>query len=531
MKRFFIGAMALFAFSTLNAQELKTKPNWFNLDFEKDGVRGMSVERAYEELLKGRKSQPVVVGIIDSGIDISHEDLKDRIWVNKGEIPNNGIDDDKNGFIDDINGWDFLGAANGEDIKDEQLESTRLLKKYQAKFGDNPKKRLIKKNKAEYNDYLGIKKQRDEQLKEANQYLPMYKNLYENFMATSAILKEFLKTEQLTNSAIEDIDEASADRNVRKAKQFYLQMIQMGATEADIKDGVEHFEGIVNFNYNLDFDPRAIIGDNPDKLEYGSYGNNEVMGPDAKHGTHVAGIIGANRSNNLGIKGVADNAHIMVIRCVPNGDERDKDVANAIKYAVDNGAKIINMSFGKSRSPEKEWVDEAIKYAMSKDVLLVAAAGNDNENVDVRLHYPSKFYNKNGVAENFISVGATNFEDGENLVADFSNYGKKTVDVFAPGVAIYSTVPGSVYQELQGTSMASPAVAGVAALLKSYFPTLTASQLKAIIVSSVTNLSDREVAKPGEKEITKFGDLSVTGGVVNAYNAVKAAIALTEKVN
>lgn len=529
MKQFFIGAVALFAFSNLNAQELKTKPNWFNLDYEKDGIRGMGVERAYEELLKGKTSQRVIVGVIDSGVDVNHEDLKANIWVNKGEIPNNGIDDDKNGFIDDINGWDFLGAADGRDIKDEQLESTRLLKKYEAMFGEKPSKRTLKKFKTEYNDYIAIKKQRDAQLKEANQYLPMYQNLYDNFVASSGILKGFLKTDELTNDAVSNIDEAEADRDVRKAKQFYLQMVQMGATEADIKDGVEHFEGMTKYSYNLDYSPRDIIGDDLTKLEYGKYGNNEVTGPDAKHGTHVAGIIGAVRSNDLGMKGVADNVEIMVVRAVPNGDERDKDVANAIRYAVDNGAKIINMSFGKSRSPEKEWVDEAIKYALEKDVLLVAASGNDNDDVDVHVHYPSKYLNGGKEAENFISVGAMNFENGTNMVADFSNFGKKTVDVFAPGMAIYSTVPDSKYQELQGTSMASPAVAGVAALLKSYFPTLTATQLKAVISSSVTKLGDSEIKKPGSDDIIKFGDLSNTGGVVNAYEAVKAAMQLTAK--
>lgn len=529
MKKFILGAVALFAFSGLNAQQLKTKTNWFNLDYQKDGIRGMGVERAYEELLKNRTSKTVIVGVIDSGVDIEHEDLKNNIWVNEGEIPGNGIDDDKNGFVDDIHGWDFIGAADGRDIRDEQLESTRLLKKYQEKFGENPKKRLLKKYSDEYNDYLSIKKQRDEQLKEANQYLPMYKNLYDNFVASSGVLKGYLKTEEITADAVSAINEAEADRDVRKAKQFYLQMMQMGATEADIKDGVEHFEGMTKYSYNVDYSPRDIIGDDLTKLEYGKYGNNEVKGPDAKHGTHVAGIIAAERNNSLGMKGVADNVKIMVVRCVPNGDERDKDVANSIRYAVDNGAQIINMSFGKSRSPEKIWVDEAIKYAMDKGVLLVAASGNDNEDVDTKVHYPTKFLNGGKVAENFISVGAMNFEDGEAMVADFSNYGKKTVDVFAPGMAIYSTVPDSKYQELQGTSMASPAVAGVAALLKSYFPTLTATQLKTIITSSVTNLSDTDIKKPGSEDIVKFGDLSNTGGVINAYEAVKLAIEMTKK--
>jgi subtilisin family serine protease len=530
MKKTVITAFILGLTFSAKAQELKTKPNWFNLDFQQDGVRGMSVEKAYNELLKDRKSSTVVVGVIDSGIDIQHEDLKAIIWTNEKEIAGNGKDDDGNGFVDDINGWDFIGAANGQDIKDEQLEVTRLLKQYKTKFGENPSKKLIKKNKAEYELMQKLAAEIDEKSDEAKRYLPVYKNLYENFVGASKVLKDYLKTDQLTTDAIEAIDESKADRTVRQAKQFYAQMKSMGATEADIKDGVEYFEGQVNYNYNLDFNPRSIItNEDPTKLQYGSYGNNEVTGPDAMHGTHVAGIIGGIRTNNLGVKGVADNVKIMVIRCVPNGDERDKDVANAIHYAVDNGATIINMSFGKSRSPQKEWVDEALQYANSKGVLLVAAAGNDNTNVDKDVHYPSKFYTKGGEAENFISVGASSFEEGEKLPADFSNFGNKTVDVFAPGVAIYSTVPNSKYEEKQGTSMASPAVAGVAALLKSYFPALTALQIKKIILDSTEKLGDTDVIKPGSESIVKFSELSKTGGIVNAYNAVKMAIEMTSK--
>jgi subtilisin family serine protease len=303
----------------------------------------------------------------------------------------------------------------------------------------------------------------------------------------------------------------------------------MGATKSDIQDGVSHFEEELNDNLNENFDPRKIVGDDLKTLGYGKYGNNEVTVPDAMHGTHVAGIIGANRNNTIGVKGVADNVRIMTIRCVPNGDERDKDVANAIKYAVDNGAEIINMSFGKPYSPEKSWVDNAMKYAESKGVLLVSAAGNESEDIDEHIHYPTRILKTGSEINNWITVGASNFEEGENLPADFTNYGKKGVDVFAPGVAIYSTVPGSKYEEKQGTSMASPAVAGVAALLKSYFPALTAKQIKTIILESTAKLSGQEVNVPGEKVKKDFSELSKTGGIVNTYNAVKMALQILEK--
>jgi subtilisin family serine protease len=506
-----------------NAQELKTKPNWQNLDFEKDVVRGMSVERAYQELLKGRTSKTVVVAVIDGGTDVNHEDLKDKLWVNTKEIAGNGKDDDKNGFVDDINGWDFLGGKDGQDVNHEQVEITRMLKHLKDKFGTDPSKKLIRKNQAEY-DLMGkLQKEYEEKRAEAEQYAPFYAQLYKNYTESEAILKNYLKVETLTKENITGIDENNVDRSVRAAKRTLEKFIELGATGNDIKEAVEHYESELKYNYNLDFNARTVVGDNPDKLQYGEYGNNEVTGPDGMHGSHVAGIIGANRNNNLGVLGVADDVKLMIVRAVPDGDERDKDVANAIRYATDNGAQIINMSFGKPYSPEKKWVDDAVKYAQSKGVLFVAAAGNDNLDVDVDVHYPTATYENGQKAENWISVGALSWKNAPDAVAEFSNYGKKGVDVFAPGVDIYSTVPGSKYEEKSGTSMAAPATTGVAALLKSYFPELTAAQIKKIILESSVKVPDFRVYKPGSKEIVKFEDLSATGGIVNAYNAVKMA--------
>jgi subtilisin family serine protease len=513
----------------LQAQDLKVKFNWHNLDFEQDGVRGMSTEKAYNELLKGRTSQKVIVGVIDSGIDINHEDLKSIIWKNTKEIEGNGIDDDKNGFIDDVYGWDFIGGADGTDIKNEQLESVRIFNQLNAKFGENPKKKLIKRNKAEYQLFQTVKKDIEESRKEAEQYLPMYSGMLEKIIGAEEVLSKALGKSDFSREDIQNLKEEDFDRPVRQAKQLWMNLAAMGAKRSDIEDGVNHFKEQLDYNLNPDFNARKVIGDDLKKLGYGTYGNNEVTGPDAMHGTHVAGIIGAVRNNKIGVMGVADNVEILTVRCVPNGDERDKDVANAIKYAVDNGAQIINMSFGKPYSPEKNWVDDAVKYAESKGVLLVSAAGNDNTNVDENTHFPSRILNNGKEISSWITVGALNFEEGENLPAVFSNYGKKSVDVFAPGVAIYSTVPNSRYEEKQGTSMASPAVAGVAALLKSYFPSLTAVQIKDIILKSAVNIGDTKVNLPGEKSKVDFSELSVTGGVVNAYNAVKMAIEITSK--
>lgn len=513
----------------VKAQELKTKFNWHNLDLGDDGLRGMSTEKAYNELLKNRTSKTVIVGVIDSGIDIKHEDLKDKIWINTKEIPNNGIDDDKNGFVDDVYGWDFIGGKNGQDVNQEQLESVRMYTALLNKFGDKPSKKAKKKNKAELALMGKLKEEIESKKSEANQYLPMYKGMLEKITIAEDILLKAIGTTTLTKEDVQKIDDQNVDRSVRSAKQVWLNLNAMGATKVDIQEGVTHFEEELNYNLNENFDARKIVGDDPIILGYGKYGNNEVTGPDAMHGTHVAGIIGANRNNGIGVKGVADNVQIMTIRCVPNGDERDKDVANAIKYAVDNGAQIINMSFGKPYSPEKKWVDEAMKYAESKGVLLVSAAGNESENIDEHIHYPSRILNSGSEISTWITVGASNFEDGENLPADFTNYGKKGVDVFAPGVAIYSTVPNSRYEEKQGTSMASPAVSGVAALLKSYFPSLTAKQIKSIILESTVKLAGQKVKVPGEKSKVDFSELSNTAGVVNVYNAVKMAIQISEK--
>ncbi len=518
--------LLLFSFSGF-AQTLKTLPNWQNLDFEKDGVMGMSTEKAYE-LLKNRKSKTVIVAIIDSGIDIKHEDIKESIWINTKEIAGNGIDDDKNGFIDDINGWDFIGGADGRDIGPEQVEIVRLYNGLRQKFGENPKKRKIRKNKAQYEQMLEFKKQIEAKRDEANQYLPMYKNMMEQFSKTTVVLEKALGKADFTQEEVEAIEDSKVERNVRSAKQAYLGLRKMGVTKSDLEDGLKQLDEQLNFNYNYDYNPRDIVGDNPNILEYGKYGNNEVTGPDADHGTHVAGIIGANRTNNIGVKGVADNVQIMTIRCVPAGDERDKDVANAIRYAADNGAEIINMSFGKAESPQKSWVDEAALYAQSKGVLLISAAGNDGQNIDDKKTYPSRNTVDNKKISNWINVGASGYTKDEKLPATFSNYGKTAVDVFAPGVAIYSSTPGSTYKEHDGTSMASPACVGLAALVKSYFPSLSAIELKEIIMASTTKMDGMTVKKPGSEEKVEFNELSQTGGVINAYNAIKLAIEKTE---
>ncbi len=524
--KWILSLLVFFAMGQLIAQEA-APANWFNLDLKKDGVPGMSTEKAYQELLKGKTGETVVVAVLDSGVDYDHEDLKDIMWVNEGEIPGNGIDDDKNGYIDDIHGWNFLGGKDGENVSHENLEVTRLYVKYKEKYEGKDVSKLNRKEKAEYETYKEYEKVIAEKQEEVASNVMIYGRTYEAFKALGdAIGKNY---DEITEEDVANFksDDAMLTQVATAVKGILAQGESYGTIMKELKEISEYFSNQVEYHYNPEFDARHIVGDDPSNINQRNYGNNDVEGPDAGHGTHVAGIIAAIRDNNLGMSGVADNVRIMSVRTVPDGDERDKDVANAIRYAVDNGASVINMSFGKGASPYKEAVDDAVRYAAKHDVLLVHGSGNDNKEVFPDSNFPNDKYKKKGLfrpkyAENWIEVGATSWKNDETITAEFSNYSSTYVDVFAPGVEIYSTKPGDNYENEQGTSMASPMVAGVAALLRSYFPDLTAEQTKDIIMQSVTPFSGK-VNKPGTEETVSFKELSVTGGVVNVYKAVEIA--------
>ncbi|MBX2914840.1 MAG: S8 family peptidase [Cyclobacteriaceae bacterium] len=500
-------------------------PDWFLRDPELDSLLGVSSERAYETLLKGQPSRTVIVAVIDSGIDIEHEDLKAVIWTNEKEIPGNGIDDDKNGYIDDVHGWNFIGGKNGN-VDADTYELTREYIRLQAKYATVEENKVNKKQKAEYDTYKQIKT-KFEKLKAKNeQQYKLYANIYRNINHSIDTIKSIMKVEKLTAEDVQKFE--TKEPALLFAKGFLLSMYKnMSEGEniedyiGELKEAVNYYEVIVKYGYNETFDSRTIVGDDINNLYEKGYGNNDVTGPDATHGTHVAGIIAADRTNNLGIKGIANNVKIMAVRAVPNGDERDKDVANAIIYAVDNGAHIINMSFGKSFSPQKEAVDKAVRYAEQKGVLLIHAAGNDGENIDEEKNFPTRVYADGKEAKNWIEVGASAW-GGDELVGSFSNYGKKMVAFFAPGVEIYSTVPGSKYKNESGTSMASPSTAGVAALIMSYFPEFSATEVKDILMKSTRKFDNLQVKKPGGGK-AKLDQLSSTGGLVNAYEAVKLA--------
>jgi subtilisin family serine protease len=525
---FILGLLLTASLSFVHAQEMDETPtNWPHLDLQADGILGMSTDKAYAELLEGKEGQTVVVAVIDSGIDIEHEDLADIIWVNEDEIPDNGKDDDNNGYVDDVYGWNFIGGPNGTHINGENLEIVRLYNRYKARFEGADVSKLSKSARREYDKYQEYKEAIEEKREDLGPKMLVYSSTKDAF---DVLIKSVGKDP--ADISLADVEKYKDDEGpAGKAAAVLLRFLNEDTTFEDIygeiQSAYDYFDQSYNMNWNPDFDARDIVGDNPADLDDRNYGNNDVEGPDALHGTHVAGIIGAIRNNDLGMDGVAGNVRIMSIRTVPNGDERDKDVANAIRYAVDNGASIINMSFGKGQSPYKQAVDDAVRYAVANDVLLIHAAGNDAKENTEGNNFPHDRYAKRGFlrpkyADTWIEVGAMTVNNDENLTAGFSNWSAERIDVFAPGAEIYATIPDDKYRNLQGTSMAAPMVAGLAAILRSYFPDLTAEQVKGIIMDSSYRPSQM-VNEPGGERTVPLSNLSVTGGVANTYQAVQLA--------
>lgn len=504
------------------ALALAQKSNWQNLDLKTDSVFGASTEEAYTGILKNKKSTTVIVAVIDAGVDTTHEDLKTILWNNPKERLN-GKDDDKNGYADDMHGWGFLGSAKGN-VYFDNFELTRQVRQNTSRFNDKDTS-SIKGN--ELSAYRNYKQQKTDLAKRIAMDLNMIRNT-ENFKRLlDAMIRKINKTEP---AAADFLAYDAEDIQEDKVRNFVVSALKSQDLNAfrkkNIDDVLSHYSNEIDYQLNVNYDPRNIIGDDYFNSNERNYGNNDVMGSGAEHGTHVAGIIAAVRNNGVGVNGVADNVKIMVIRAVPHGDERDKDIANAIRYAADNGAKIINMSFGKPYSQDKKAVDEAVQYALSKDVLLVQAAGNENKNIDVEANFPNRRYENNRLAGAWMVVGASGLKDDESLKASFSNYGKTAVDVFAPGVRIRSTLPGNKYEEMDGTSMACPVVTGIAALIREYYPKLTAAQVKDIIMNSVVKVT-HNVNLPGEQrnKSIPFADLCISGGIVNTCQALILAAA------
>ncbi len=497
---------------------------WQHGDAASDNIIGVSSLKAINDLVKDKKPTPIVVAVLDSGTETFHPDLKNNLWTNTDELPGNGIDDDKNGYIDDMHGWSFIGGKDG-DVSGDNLEFTRIYKGLKDKFEGKEAASIAKADKKEYERYLKFKAGYEDRVKKAKEEKAQFDQFYAVFQMADGMMKGATGKDEYT---VEDLKALQPkDEMTSGFREMMVQVMEAGVVD-QLDAWREHVEDQMNFSYNLDLDTRQIVGDNYADPRERIYGNNHIDGPKAEHGTHVAGIIGATH-NEFGINGISSSAKLMIVRCVPGGDERDKDVANAIRYAVDNGAKIINMSFGKSYSPNKDVVDEAVRYAESKGVLLVHAAGNDSKNIDKADNFPNKKYLDGKSCSTWLEVGASG-SSKESLVAPFSNFGKKNVDVFAPGVEVYSTMTGDSYKKESGTSMAAPVTAGVAAALWSYYPNLTAQQVKEIIMKSAVPYKKVKVTLPGSETEEKpegkkvaFGSLSKTGAVVNLYQAMLMA--------
>lgn len=522
MRQLILAAALTIAAFSLSAQNTDQEPaDWFNEDLIEDRLAGVSVDKTYERLLAAKAADTIVVAVIDSGVDIEHEDLRGQIWVNTDEIPDNGIDDDNNGYIDDIHGWSFISGPGG-DVHYDNLEFTRIYADLRERFkGVEDKKAVDRDARDDFERYEEMKAQYDRRVQTAREELEQFEQLAQFYYFAEEQMKQVFEADDYT---VDDVRGLQSENEDAIAIRDFMVMAMENDLESGLEEGLRHYRNSVNYSYNLDLDTRKKVGDNPEDPTERFYGTPRVVGPRADHGTHVAGIIAAKRGNSLGIDGIASAAKIMVLRTVPDGDERDKDVANAIRYAADNGAKIINMSFGKSYSPHKAVVDEAVQYAASKGVLMIHAAGNSSRNNDKNENFPNPVYEETReLCPLWIEVGAsTPYID--SLVADFSNYGRKSVDIFAPGYEILSTMPGSEYDRSSGTSMAAPVVSGVAALVWSYYPELKAKDIREIIVNSYRWYGKEKVVRPGKKQKTvKFKKLSRTGGVVDAYNAIKMA--------
>ena len=501
---------------TMTEEEIQ---QWPHADIYQDSIPGMSLDKAYA-FVADKKGTTVILGVIDSGIDINHEDLKDNVWTNADEVAGNAKDDDNNGYIDDIHGWNFLGGENQS--TPEILEVTRIYRMLKGKYDGKSIADMQASEKDGFRYYQKVKTDYEKRIVKADKDYEQYNKTMMYIIDSDKETAQKLGKSDYTIADINTLDEA--DRN-----PFLMQILSGGGSIVEIKEyyqgAVDHY-GKVKKMYDIYFVTRTATGDDAYDIEDVPYGNGYTIGSltDEMHGTHVSGIAMATRNNGKGMNGVSKNVKLLSVRTVPDGDEYDKDVALAIRYAVDNGAMVINMSFGKSYSPNEEWVYDALKYAASKDVLLVHAAGNDHKNIDKSDNFPTDSPDKvNEIVDNVITIGAMTRNYNEDLVASFSNYGKLNVDVFAPGLEIYSTIPNNEYRSIQGTSMAAPEVAGIATMIRSYYPQLSASQVKHILMNSGIKV-DLNVKLPGgDGKLVPFSDLSVSGRVVNAYNALLMA--------
>lgn len=552
----------------LHAQFIKnskkeTLNNWQNLSPEKDGIYGADVNGAYD-FLKGKKSKKkVTVALIGTGIDVEHEDLQGSLWINPKEKPN-GRDDNKNGKIDDINGWNYLGNAQGEVLEKARTfadrEYLRLKDKYSRiqHYGDkyvvvsDDEKELLEvappENKPEF-DYFNrvVRKESAIGSKYSSIELMKVSRIYANGL-TDKLKAKFPDKEHFSYQDFGSMIDRNDTDTLRMLGMTMISvafMIQPQATWDKVLDYLNNFQPpLLLKDYQKieqmnNFDDRTLIGDDPYKITDTKYGNNILLAENSGEGTSYAGIIGAKRSNDMGLDGIADNVQIMTLRTTPSeGEAYPKDVALAIRYAVDNGADIIQMYASASITPfgeQGDWINDALMYAESKGVLIVQPVASKSIDMDKYPYYPRKEITPAKKLSNMITVAAS---DKKGSPVPDSNFGIKSLDLYAPGKDIYSCYTGNTYREESGSEVAASTVTGVAALIKSYYPDLTAMQIRDIIINNVTDRSGEEVEKQSLnmdqgnakmiKDLFLFEDLCASSGILNAAKAVEAASKLSK---
>ena len=560
MKKYFLLLMASACISVADAQLIKQNEeqkkqadlDWYNCSFDKDGVYGAEVNKAYD-FLKGKKiKKRPVVALIGSGMDIEHEDLKQAIWVNPKEKAD-GKDNDKNGLVDDINGWNFLGGKDGQVMEATMREGDREFLRLKDKYADyifdgkNYNKvidgKLTKvadpENIEEYNYYR-------------NQVLPEspMAGTYSGWQLTYVLkayadkfdqmMKERFPGKELTEADFSICYDPKAPRDSLSEVSFMMCAMGFGVYKTDkwetvyagIKSGAQIEQAKAEYERKVGqfgADGRKdIIGDNYLDINDNKYGNNVLLTADAAIGTMEAGISVAKRENGLGGNGIMDQAEIMTLRVAANGEPYLKDIALAIRYAVDHQADIIMLPVQNTLYPEdqKKWISEALEYAESKGVFCVTPAWEGAQDLAVETYYPNRWMTGKKELTNLMVVCSSDKNGNPSMN---SNYGAKEVDLYAPGMEIYSTYTGDTYQSGTGLGLAAATTVGVAALIKAYYPHLTGTQIRNILLETVTSRKDAEVEKgivvdgKPTQDLFLFGDLCLSGGIINAYQAVVAA--------
>ncbi len=504
---------------------------WHQKDLELDSIPGTGLDRVYNELLKDRNGVEVVVAVLDTKVDIFHEDLNERIWINEDEIPGNGIDDDQNGYVDDVNGWNFLGNKKGEDILYQHPEYIRYVRKYNKEFSDKKIRDIPLEQLDVYIKYLEAKKKLEFEYEEAMVKKSSFDSIYDLYHEGKLLFKKYLNDSIITKDRLMKLE--TINPSLKKYTSFFIDFIwEYGLDDSNMEWNKSYFQNRVIRDLNIEYNDRALLNENESDILDKDYGNPIVYGEvNFEHSIGVCGILAATRDNEIGLDGFSNNIKIMPVVMVSEGDEHDKDVALAIRYAVDNGAHIINMSWGKYLSLNENWVIEAIKYAWKNDVLIVSSAGNDSKNIDNDPYYPTDYFDGEEYINTFISVGGTTRHFDQRLIATFSNYGKRNVDIFAPADEIYTTNTSNSYKFSKGTSYSSPIVAGTAALIKSYYPEFSSQEIKTIILEAGTPVNF-EIELLLEENLTKmvpFSEVSKTGKIINTFNAMIVADALHVK--